>query len=76
MSGSWARLIRWDRAGAIVSDSFNIRKDPKILCEFFWCFSALSDAGRGYDLTVQPAAPEDELLFYNAIEEHVRTQAP
>ena len=75
MSGSWARLIRWDRAGAIVSDSFNIRKDPKILCEFFWCFSALSDAGRGYDLTVQPAAPEDELLFYNAIEEHVRTQA-
>lgn len=74
ISGPLARFIRWDRAGAIVSRAFNYRERPDILCEFLWCFSQVSDVVRGYDLTVEPATPEQEVSFRNAIEAHLRTQ--
>ena len=74
MSGSLARFIRWDRAGCIVSESFDIRAHPEILCEFLGRFAQTDDTGRGHDITVEPALPEEEQLFRDAIREHVRLQ--
>ncbi|KAI0663990.1 hypothetical protein C8Q70DRAFT_213186 [Cubamyces menziesii] len=74
VSGCWARLIRWDRSGAIVSEAFDYVANPELLCEFFWRFAHLSDEQRGYDTTVQPATSAEETLFRDAIVEHIWTQ--
>ncbi|KAI0663995.1 hypothetical protein C8Q70DRAFT_213469 [Cubamyces menziesii] len=74
VSGCWARLIRWDRSGAIVSEAFDYVANPELLCEFFWRFAHLSDEQRGYDTTVQPATSAEETLFRDAIVEHIRAQ--
>lgn len=72
--GSRARLLRWDRVGCVVSQSFDIHENPELLCEFFWRFSAASDDGRGHDLTVEVARPEEEQLFHTIIKEQVQYQ--
>ena len=63
MSGSQARFLRWDRAGCVVSTSFDIRERPELLCDFLWRFSQTSDAGRGHDPTVIRATPAQEDRF-------------
>ncbi|KAH9936718.1 hypothetical protein B0H21DRAFT_699016 [Amylocystis lapponica] len=49
--GLYARIIRWDRSGAIVTRRFNYKDDPRILCRFLWRFCHLSDEKQGYDPT-------------------------
>ncbi|KAF7439772.1 hypothetical protein PC9H_000108 [Pleurotus ostreatus] len=53
-----ARLIRFDRAGALVSARFNFTHDCTPLIRFFSRFSKMTSVQRGYDPTVQTA---DEL---------------
>lgn len=76
LSGSSARFIRWDRAGAIVSEAFDIRtrRGASYLCQFLWCFAHLGDAGRGYDLTVMTATRIERELFTDAIRKHAKLQ--
>ena len=74
MSGSSARLLRWDRAGCIVSASFDIREEPGLLCDFLWRFSQTSDAGRGHDPTVVVATQEEEALFHDAVRDYLSLQ--
>ncbi|KAH9849514.1 hypothetical protein C2E23DRAFT_839569 [Lenzites betulinus] len=74
MTGSRARLLHWDRAGCIVSESFDIREHPEHLCEFLWRFAQTSDAMRGHDTTVWPATLEQEERFRDVVREHVRSQ--
>lgn len=74
MSGSRARLFRWDRAGCVVTESFDIRGQPELLCEFLWRFAHSSDGGRGHDPTVRVASSEEEELFRRSIREHVQSQ--
>ncbi|KAI0629910.1 hypothetical protein C8Q77DRAFT_275036 [Trametes polyzona] len=74
MSGLTVRLIRWDRAGAIVSASFHIHENPEYLCKFLWCFAHMTDIQRGYDLTVEQAPLAQEELFKTCIKEHVDVQ--
>ncbi|KAI0655472.1 hypothetical protein C8Q70DRAFT_432869 [Cubamyces menziesii] len=69
-----ARLIRFDRAGIIVSESFDLIAHPEFLCQFLWCFSKLSDEQRGYDCSVEPATRAGEALFRRSIEAHIRAQ--
>ncbi|KAI0712049.1 hypothetical protein C8Q76DRAFT_796937 [Earliella scabrosa] len=73
-AGSWARFVRWDRAGCVVTEAFSIFGRPDHLYEFLWRFAQLSDAGRGHDPSVAAAAPEDEARFRAAIEQHLREQ--
>ncbi|KAI0755195.1 hypothetical protein C8Q80DRAFT_1094590 [Daedaleopsis nitida] len=73
MSGSCARLLHWDRAGCVVSESFDIREQPDLFCEFLWRFSQTSSSVRGHDLTVK-LAPSEETLFRDAITEYARSQ--
>jgi hypothetical protein len=47
-----ARLMRWDRAGVIVSE--RIRLDKSVLARFFWRFSNANPMERGHDPTVTP----------------------
>ncbi|KAI0770200.1 hypothetical protein C8Q74DRAFT_1422593 [Fomes fomentarius] len=72
--GSRARLFRWDRSGCIVTESFDVRAQPELLCDFLWRFARSSDAGRGHDPTVHMASTKEEELFRQSIREHVRMQ--
>ncbi|GBE84618.1 hypothetical protein SCP_0605970 [Sparassis crispa] len=74
LAGSRARLIRWDRCGAIVSESFDIRAQPGPLCEFLWRYAHASKSQRGYDVSVEPATREEEELFRESIKRHVKLQ--
>ncbi|RDB29759.1 hypothetical protein Hypma_013831 [Hypsizygus marmoreus] len=58
LCGSHARLIRWDRTGAIVSSRFNYTQEDFLL-QFFWRYSQLSPEDRGKDTSVcEPTAEE------------------
>lgn len=72
--GVHARLMRWDRSGAITTEEFNLHSDPQFLCEFLWKFSQCSEFERGFDDTVTPASDDDEKRFKQVIEEHVQFQ--
>ncbi len=76
ISGAHARFIRWDRAGAIVTETFSLHAHPELLCDFLWCFAHVSDVERGYDLTVELADLDQEAIFRFQIEKHVRSQLP
>lgn len=74
MCGSSTRLLRWDRSGCVVTESFDIREHPELLCEFLWRFSQASSAGRGHDPTVQLASNEEQSLFQSVISRAIRDQ--
>ena len=57
--GSYARFIRWDRMGAIVTRRFDYTKNPDMLRTFFWRYSHLDLCGQRYDLTDHVAPEED-----------------
>ncbi|KAI0366928.1 hypothetical protein BV20DRAFT_618113 [Pilatotrama ljubarskyi] len=76
LSGVLARLARWDRAGVIITEAFNLRSHPHHLCRFFWCFAKVSDTERGYDLSVEPAEFDQETTFKEIVWKHVTEQIP
>ncbi|TBU40879.1 hypothetical protein BD309DRAFT_899117, partial [Dichomitus squalens] len=45
------RLLRWDRAGTIVTPSVDYYENPDDLCEFLWRISHLDDEALGIDPT-------------------------
>ncbi|KAI0319063.1 hypothetical protein OF83DRAFT_863189 [Amylostereum chailletii] len=63
-----ARLIRWDRSGAIVTEVFDWSTENSPLVEFLARFDRLSPAQRGFDPTVSRPSQND-LLFAR---EHLR----
>ncbi|KAI0324551.1 hypothetical protein GY45DRAFT_1331419 [Cubamyces sp. BRFM 1775] len=72
--GSLARIYRWDRAGCVISRTFDVRLHPELLTEFLWRYSTLSDAGRGFDMSVRMATSAQEILFRDAITKQVAGQ--
>ena len=74
LAGSRARLLRWDRAGCIVSEAFDLREEPELLCEFLWRSAHVSPAGRGHDITVEPALAEEEAVFETLVTEAAALQ--
>ncbi|KAF8595611.1 hypothetical protein BDV93DRAFT_456513 [Ceratobasidium sp. AG-I] len=72
ISGTMVRFLRWDRAGAIVSQAFDCRKEPDVLCQFMWRLEHLSMAQRGFDTTVVQGSTEDYgSIFSDAIKNRV-----
>ena len=57
-----AWLLRWDRAGVVVSEPFNFFEQPHLLHRFIYRFACLDDAQRGRDLTVSFASQEEVRL--------------
>ncbi|EIW59068.1 uncharacterized protein TRAVEDRAFT_46378 [Trametes versicolor FP-101664 SS1] len=74
MAGSFARILRWDRGGCIVTEAFDVREHPELLLEFIWRFSQVSAIERGHDPTVSIATPQEETRFRDAVIAHVRSQ--
>ena len=72
--GHFARLFRWDRAGCIVTERFDIRTRPDLLCDFLRRFSKTSNIGRGHDATVGAATREEEATFQDIITHQVKAQ--
>ncbi|RPD54650.1 hypothetical protein L226DRAFT_509635 [Lentinus tigrinus ALCF2SS1-7] len=72
--GSSVRIFRWERSGCVVTESFNIRKHPNLLCDFLWRFSQVPHVIRGHDMSVEAARPGEEDLFRDAITAHVQSQ--
>ncbi|KAH9841800.1 uncharacterized protein C8Q71DRAFT_829062 [Rhodofomes roseus] len=58
-----AWLLRWDRAGLVISEPFNFIKEPLTLYTFLYRFACMNDAQRGRDLTVVPASEEEVELM-------------
>ncbi|OBZ73891.1 hypothetical protein A0H81_06309 [Grifola frondosa] len=57
----FARLIRWDHSGAIVTQKFDYKAHPEIVGEFFWRFAHMTDESQGYDPTAQLVSPDTTL---------------
>ncbi|OSD02505.1 hypothetical protein PYCCODRAFT_408431 [Trametes coccinea BRFM310] len=74
MSGSHARLCRWDRSGLVITRSFDIRRYPELLCEFLARFACASSSVRGHDSTVNRATSEEEAAFLDAVTKCVQRQ--
>ena len=55
----YARFMRWDRAGLVVSEPFDFIQQPQLLHQFFYRFACMTDVQRGCDPTVQPATTEE-----------------
>ncbi|KAI0372561.1 hypothetical protein BV20DRAFT_1050868 [Pilatotrama ljubarskyi] len=61
--GHTARLLRFDRAGAVVSDSFDYVEDPTVLGRLLYGLSRMTREERGYDPTATLASPAEAALF-------------
>ena len=67
--GKIARLFRWDRAGAIVSEPIKYSAvGNRELTEFFYRFDLMSRTQRGWDQTVHDANAEETAAFTQAIQ--------
>ena len=64
--GPFARFIRWDRAGAIVTRRFNYIKQPHLFVGFFWRYENLG-LKKGCDHSVLAASATD-LINPDALE--------
>ncbi|OCB91938.1 hypothetical protein A7U60_g778 [Sanghuangporus baumii] len=67
IAGDSARLIRWDRAGAIVTRSFKY-VEVSWLVDFIERFGTLSPLQRGWDWTVRPPTTIDREVLKKARE--------
>ncbi|KAI0075718.1 hypothetical protein K474DRAFT_1624160 [Panus rudis PR-1116 ss-1] len=65
--GRLVRFLRVDRAGVIVSSVVNYVENPHILVEFFWRYSHMSMAERGFDTCVVPASRAERRALIRAI---------
>jgi len=52
--GDYARLIRWDRSGAIVTAPIYYQREPELV-DFFTCYDQAEKPARGHDSSVRPA---------------------
>ena len=57
-----AWILRWDRAGVVVSEPFNFFEHPLLLHRFIYRFACLDDAQRGRDPTVNFATDQEVQL--------------
>lgn len=65
---NFARFIRWDHSGAIVSERFDYIAQPQLLAEFFWYFAHMDDEERGFDSTVRLATKAERKIFEDAVQ--------
>ncbi|KAI0073597.1 hypothetical protein K474DRAFT_1666380 [Panus rudis PR-1116 ss-1] len=72
MFGRFARVLRVDRAGIIVSSTINYVANPSLLAKFLWRFSSLSLEERGFDPCAQPVTPHEKALLAEAIHQYMR----
>jgi len=62
--GSFARLMCWDRVGAVVSEKFNYTTEP-YLAQFLLEYCSLKPKKRGFDPTVRPLTTKERKTVKN-----------
>ncbi|KAH9943804.1 hypothetical protein B0H21DRAFT_884192 [Amylocystis lapponica] len=72
--GTCARIIRWDRSGALVTERFDYKSEPRKICEFLWRFGRMSAARQGYDPSVVEVKETDP--EYEQIQKKVMNVVP
>lgn len=70
--GSFARFLRWDRSGAVVTQKFNYKKEPRLLAGFLWRYARLSPVSRGWDPTFTLSDSVDVRLFDDELKRVLR----
>ncbi|KAG2131428.1 uncharacterized protein EDB93DRAFT_1108121 [Suillus bovinus] len=63
--GKHARILRWDRGGAVVTERFDYTEQPGLLADFFWRFSLASAERMGLDQSLK--LPTSTKLFYYGV---------
>jgi hypothetical protein len=66
--GEYARLIRWDRGGAVVTKKIHFDKEPYLI-HFFVHYNMAQPEARGHDSTVGSAKPHEIGLAKAAVPE-------
>jgi Fungal protein kinase len=61
-----ARILRWDRSGAIVTDSIDINRAPHLV-KFFHRYSKAPPEMRGIDKSVSDPTPEEAIAARQAL---------
>ena len=69
--GHQARISRWDRAGTIVSETFDYVK-TQWLAEFLWRYSHAGLGDRGYDENVSIASSDDSQTFVQEVSRYLK----
>lgn len=70
--GKLARILYWDRSGAIVTERFNYVENPRPLATFLWRYTRATDRARGLDPTVTVAAEDEAGQFREILCDFVR----
>ena len=70
----FAWLLRWDRAGVVVSEAFNLLEQPRILLNFLYRFARMTDEQRGFDPTVAFASEEEIELLRSSPKPGIETE--
>jgi hypothetical protein len=62
--GSFARLMCWDRVGAVVTEKFNYATEP-YLAQFFLEYCSFKPEKRGFDPSVRPLTTKERKTLKN-----------
>ncbi|EED83785.1 predicted protein [Postia placenta Mad-698-R] len=60
VAGCYARIMRWDRSGAIVSEAFEFVEDPSTMVTFLYNYMTMTQEERGFDMSVVEASDDDK----------------
>lgn len=69
-----ARLMRWDRAGVVLSEPFNWHADRDPLLTFMYAFAMATPQQQGYSSHAERATEADVLLL-KSLQKHVTEKA-
>ncbi|GBE86380.1 predicted protein [Sparassis crispa] len=70
--GNCARIIRWDRSGAVFTEKFDYKRKPFILGKFLWRFSHHSLEAQGYDPSATMVTEGSD--YYNLMTQYANTK--
>ena len=75
ISGSTARIMRWDSPGVLVTRSFDYKVNPDVLIEFIWRFVNANQDQQGFDSTATAVdSKEHRDSFLRVVRSHVELQ--
>lgn len=69
-----ARLMRWDRAGVVLSEPFNWHADRDPLLTFMYAFAMATPQQQGYSSHAERAT-EADVLFLESLQKHPTAKA-
>ncbi|EPS97053.1 hypothetical protein FOMPIDRAFT_1091788, partial [Fomitopsis schrenkii] len=72
LENAW--LLRWDRAGVVVSERFSLLEQPRVLPNFLYRFARMTDEQRGLDPTVTFASEEEAQLLHSTPKSGIETR--